>query len=168
VIDALLRSRFAGLAIALGGSAVLGAALAFQHIGGLVPCELCYWQRYPFWIAIPAGLAAFFAPAGKLRVGLLALAGAALATGSGVGVFHVGVEQGWWEGLAACGSPRGLSSSLEDLRARLLAAPVIRCDEPQWSLFGVTMAGYNVLLSGGLAIASFAGTWFAFRGGDGK
>lgn len=71
MIDALLRSRLAGIAIAAGSAAVLGAALAFQHIGGLVPCDLCYLQRYPFWVAIPAGLAAAFAPAGKPRAALL-------------------------------------------------------------------------------------------------
>ncbi|MBL0930194.1 MAG: disulfide bond formation protein B [Alphaproteobacteria bacterium] len=163
-MDALLRSRLAGTAIAIAGAAILGTALAFQHVGGLVPCDLCYMQRYPFWIAIPAGLAAGYAPAGKPRAALLAIAAAALTYGAGVAAFHTGVEQGWWEGLASCSSPRGLSNSLEELRARLLAAPVVRCDEPQWSLFGVTMAGYNFLLSG--ALAAFAGmsAWFALRG----
>lgn len=164
VIDALLRSRLAGTAIAISGAAILGAALAFQHIGGLVPCDLCYMQRYPFWVAIPAGLAAAYAPAGKLRAALLAIAAAALTYGAGVAAFHTGVEQGWWEGLASCSSPRGMSNSLEELRARLLAAPVVRCDEPQWSLFGVTMAGYNFLLSGALAAFAGASAWFALRG----
>lgn len=164
MIDALLRSRLAGIAIAAGSAAVLGAALAFQHIGGLVPCDLCYLQRYPFWVAIPAGLAAAFAPAGKPRAALLGIAAAALTYGAGVAVFHTGVEQGWWEGLASCSSPRGASNSLEELRARLLAAPVVRCDEPQWSLFGVTMAGYNILLSGALAAVAGASAWFALRG----
>ncbi len=164
MIDALLRSRLAGTAIAIAGAAILGAALAFQHIGGLVPCDLCYMQRYPFWVAIPAGLAAAYAPAGKPRAALLAIAAAALTYGAGVAAFHTGVEQGWWEGLASCSSPRGVSNSLEELRARLLAAPVVRCDEPQWSLFGVTMAGYNFLLSGALAAFAWASAWFALRG----
>jgi disulfide bond formation protein DsbB len=164
VIDALLRSRLAGTAIAIVGAAILGTALAFQHIGGLVPCDLCYMQRYPFWVAIPAGLAAAYAPAGKARAALLAIAAAALTYGAGVAGFHTGVEQGWWEGLASCSSPRGVSNSLEELRARLLAAPVVRCDEPQWSLFGVTMAGYNFLFSGALAAFAWASAWFALRG----
>lgn len=163
MFNELLRSRFAGAAVAAGGALVLGAALAFQHIGGLVPCDLCYIQRYPFWVAIPAGLAAAFAPAGKPRAALLAIAGAALAYGTGVAIFHTGVEQGWWEGLASCSSPRGVSNSLEELRARLMAAPVVRCDEPQWSLFGVTMAGYNVLASGALAAIAAASAWMAWR-----
>ena len=66
VIDALLRSRRAGIAIAISGAAILGGALASEHIGGLVPCDLCYMQRYPFWVAIPAGLAAAFAPSALL------------------------------------------------------------------------------------------------------
>lgn len=164
MIAFLLHPRRAGLAIAAGSAAVLGAALAFQYIGGLVPCDLCYMQRYPFWVAIPAGLVAAFAPEGKPRAALLGIAAAALTYGAGVAVFHAGVEQGWWQGLASCGAPRGMSNSLEELRARLLAAPVVRCDEPQWSLFGVTMAGYNFLLSGALAAFAWASAWLAFRG----
>jgi disulfide bond formation protein DsbB len=157
MFETILRPRAAALSVAAAGAAILGAALAFQHIGGLAPCELCYWQRYPFWVAIPAGLAAVTIDRPAARAALLALAAAALLASAGVAVFHVGVEQQWWQGTAACGAPRGVSASLEELRARLLAAPVVRCDEPQWTLFGITMAGYNVVLSGGLAAVALAG-----------
>ncbi len=152
--DAISNPRAAAALVALGGAAVLGAALAFQHLGGLAPCELCYWQRYPFWVAIPAGIGALVLPG--LRAPLLAVAGMALAIGAGIAVFHVGVEQQWWQGTQACGA-RAASGSIEELRARLLAAPVVRCDAPQWALFGVTMAGYNVVLSGGLALLAALG-----------
>jgi disulfide bond formation protein DsbB len=161
VIDAIFSPRNACAFVTLAGAAILGSALAFQHLGGLAPCELCYWQRYPFWVAIPAGALAFALPA--WRPYLLALAGVALAIGAGVAVFHVGVEQHWWQGTAACGSPRPPAGSIEELRARLLAAPVVRCDEPQWTLLGVTMAGYNVLLSGGLAALALAGAARAWK-----
>lgn len=154
MIDAISHPRAAAALVALGGAAVLGAALAFQYLGGLAPCELCYWQRYPFWVAIPAGALAFAVPAA--RPYLLALAGFALAAGAAVAVFHVGVEQQWWQGTQACGA-RAASGSIEELRARLMAAPVVRCDAPQWALFGVTMAGYNVVLSGGLALLAARG-----------
>ncbi len=157
MFETILRPAYAGAVVAAGGAAVLGAALAFQHLGGLAPCELCYWQRYPFWVAIPAGALAFALDNAGARAVLLAIAGAALLAGAGVGVFHVGVEQQWWQGTAACGAPRGLASTIEELRARLLNAPVVRCDEPQWALFGITMAGYNVLLSGGLAAVALEG-----------
>jgi disulfide bond formation protein DsbB len=154
VFDAILIPRKAAILVTLAGGAILAAALAFEHLGGLAPCELCHWQRYPFWAAIPAGAIAFAVPGA--RPYLLALAGLALAIGAGIAAFHVGVEQQWWQGTSACSSPRGPAASLEELRARLLAAPVVRCDEPQWALFGVTMAGYNFLLSGGLALLALA------------
>lgn len=160
MIDAIFQPRLTGAFVALAGAAILGSALAFQHWGGLAPCELCYWQRYPFWVAIPAGALAFAVPG--WRPALLALAGIALAIGAGIAVFHVGVEQLWWEGTQACGA-RAPSGSIEELRARLLAAPVVRCDTPQWTLLGVTMAGYNVLLSGGLAALASLGAWRAWK-----
>lgn len=160
MIGTILLPRNAAAAVALAGAAILGAALAFQHLGGLAPCELCYWQRYPFWIAIPAGVGAVAVPA--LRPYLLALAGVALAVGAGIAAFHVGVEQQWWQGTQACGA-RAPSGSIEELRARLLAAPVVRCDAPQWTLFGATMAGYNLLLSGGLAVVALLGAWRAWK-----
>jgi disulfide bond formation protein DsbB len=160
VIDAIFQPRLTGAIVALAGAAILGTALAFQYLGGLAPCELCYWQRYPFWVAIPAGALAFAVP--SLRPYLLALAGIALAIGAGIAVFHVGVEQQWWQGTQACGA-RAPAGSLEELRTRLLAAPVVRCDAPQWTLLGVTMAGYNVLLSGGLAALALLGAWRAWK-----
>jgi disulfide bond formation protein DsbB len=160
MIDAIFQPRPTGAIVALAGAAILGSALAFQYLGGLAPCELCYWQRYPFWVAIPAGAAAYAMPG--LRPALLALAGLALAAGAGIAVFHVGVEQLWWQGTQACGA-HAPAGSIEELRARLLAAPVVRCDAPQWALLGVTMAGYNVLLSGGLAVFALLGAWRAWK-----
>lgn len=146
-------------AVAAGAAATLCAALAFQHIGGLAPCELCYWQRYPYWGAIALAAAAAFVP-GRPAAWLLAAACLCLLGTAGVAAFHVGVEQHWWQGLAACGGSQAPAANLDELRARLLAAPVVRCDEPAWTLAGLSMAAYNFFVAAALAgLAAFA----AFR-----
>jgi disulfide bond formation protein DsbB len=135
-------------------------ALLSQYVGGLQPCVLCIWQRWPYVAAIVfgiAGLALARRPA-ALRV-LLALAGAAFLVSAGIAVFHVGVEQHWWQGTSECGSSlSGAQMSLEELKAMLEAAPVVRCDEVAWSLFGISMAGYNAIYAG---IAGLLALWSA-------
>ena len=136
--------------------ATLVAALGFQHLGDLDPCILCIYQRWPY-VAV-AGLAALVLAlphSGWLRPALLGLCGAALLVGGGLALFHVGVEQHWWAGTAACEGQVSITrGSIEDLRAQLLGAPVTRCDQVAWSLFGISMAGYNLLVSLGLAVLS--------------
>jgi disulfide bond formation protein DsbB len=135
----------------LGSAAILGGAFAFQYIGGLAPCQLCLWQRWPHAAAILIGLVALLSGwRGLAWLGALA----ALAT-AGIGFFHVGVEQLWWEGLATCtaGSIEGISTA-DLLDPTKDVAAVVRCDEIAWSLFGVSMAGWNVIASLG-----FAGLW---------
>lgn len=130
---------------------ILAAAFAFQFLGGLAPCELCLWQRYPYAIVIGlAGVGLGLARAGvapRPLALLLALCALVLLTGAGIAAFHVGVEQKWWEGTAACTGTLSPSATIEQLRERLMVAPVVRCDEPAWSLFGISMAGYNGLLA---------------------
>jgi disulfide bond formation protein DsbB len=94
------------------------------------------------------------ARAPKLRAALLALCGVALLFGGGVAVFHVGVEQHWWTGTPGCGVP-ATANSIDALRAQIMAAPVVRCDQVAWSLFGISMAGYNILISLALAAIAF-------------
>jgi disulfide bond formation protein DsbB len=137
----------------LGSAALLGGAFAFQHIGGLAPCQLCLWQRWPHAAAILIGVVALATGwRGLLWLGALA----ALAT-AGIGGFHVGVEQGWWEGLASCtaGSIAGISTADLLNPAADVAAPV-RCDEIPWQMLGISMAGWNMIASLGLA-----GVWVA-------
>lgn len=142
-------TRKALIIIAAGGSAVLLlGALAFQYVGGLHPCVLCIWQRWPHLVAVGLGLVALVLP-GRVWPVLGALA--ALAT-AGIGGFHAGVELGWWQGLDSCTGPglAGLSTqALLDPTANV-AAPV-RCDAVAWSLLGISMAGWNMLISLGLA-----------------
>ena len=148
-----LASRI-GLLAALGSGALLGGALYFQYGMGLAPCEMCHWQRWPHMVAIASGLlalASFARPRIALVFALIAIT--ALLVTSAIGVFHVGVEYRWWQGPQACSGniPRGLSA--EQLKKYLFGARMVRCDETVWSLWGLSMAGWNALLSAALAIA---------------
>lgn len=146
--------RTLAVLIASGGSAaILSAALAFQYLGGLAPCQLCLWQRWPHAAAIVIGGLALLAARGAFGR-LLPFLGALAALASGViGTFHVGVEQKWWEGLASCtaGSISGISTA-DLLNPNVDVGAVVRCDEIAWSMFGLSMAGWNVVLSAVLAM----------------
>lgn len=147
--------------LAAGGSAgLLAGALAFQYLGGLAPCPLCLWQRWPHLAAVVIGLGALALPGRMLPV----LGAAAALTTAGIGGFHVGVEQGWWQGLAECsaGSIAGLSVEALLNPAVQVAAPV-RCDEVPWALAGLSMAGWNAVLS-----AALAGLWLAAAAGPAR
>ncbi len=144
------------MALALvGPAAVLGAALVSQYVGGLNPCPMCIWQRWPHGIAIALAAAAWLLlprPAGAwvLRLGALTL-----LVGAGLGVFHAGVELGYWEGPTTCtgGDIGGLSTA--DLLNQIMNAPLVRCDEIAWSFAGLSMAGWNAVLSALLAVITW-------------
>lgn len=123
-------------------SALMLGALGSQYIGGLYPCEMCHWQRWPHDAAIVLALFAFgVRDRGYARV-LTALAALAILTSGAIGFFHAGVEYKWWEGFTQCTST-AKSLTLEDI----MAAPMIRCDEAQWTLLGISLAGFNALIS---------------------
>ena len=142
--------------LAAGGSAaLLLGAFAFQA-AGYAPCRMCLWQRWPHYTAIAAGLAAFaLTPASAHRAAVLravAVVGllAALTT-AGLGLFHTGVERGWWEGPASCSGSGGLGAMTGDELLSLDGAGVVMCDEVAWAFAGLSMASWNALLSLGLA-----------------
>lgn len=140
------------LGLFLASGVILLTALGFQYIGGLAPCVLCIYQRYAYGAAMVCALLAF-SGGRHSATRTPALGGAALsfATGAGVALFHVGVEQLWWEGSSSCqGQALDLSLSVEDLAADLLSRPYARCDQVPWDLLGLSMAGWNVILSLGL------------------
>jgi len=145
--------------VALASAVVLGTALASQYIGGLRPCELCFWQRYPYWATIALGVIGVAAVrrSAKLAASLVALAGLVFLVGAGIGFFHVGVEHHWWAGTSTCGAFDASDTSLEALRQRLMNPPLVRCDEPAFVLLGISMAGYNMLVSLALAAIAFVG-----------
>ena len=129
-------------------SGLMAGALIAQFAFGLQPCELCWWQRYPHIAAIVLATLAIAlknVPAGHHFVVLAALA---IATSGLIGAFHAGVEYGWWDGLTSCSS----SKLGNDPLASIMNAPLIRCDTAPWSWMGISMAGFNFLISLGGAI----------------
>lgn len=131
---------------------LLGGALGSQYIGGLFPCEMCMWQRWPHLVAIFFALDAIAlrrAPKqSSLFVGLAALA---IAISGAIGAFHAGVEYGWWHGLTAC-STAAVTNSTKDMLDAIMAAPLTRCDVAPWSLLGISLAGYNAIISIGSGV----------------
>lgn len=142
------------LALALP-AALLAGAWMFQLIGGLIPCEMCHWQRWPHYAAL--GVAALaFGTRGRPRVALIAVAALLIATSGAIGVAHLGVEQHWWNGFTACTAPTNITGTTAAERLdSLLAQPIVRCDMPQWTLFGVSMAAFNAFFSVAGALTIF-------------
>lgn len=132
---------------------LLAGAWGSQLIGGLVPCEMCHWQRWPHYAAVVVAALAYGVPGRSGKVMLVSIAAVLIAISGAIGVFHAGVEYHWWEGITACSTMvTGDGVSTDEMLRRILAAPVIRCDAAQWSLFGVSLAGFNALFSLGGAL----------------
>jgi len=143
--SAALPHRLQAALVALAVPCALwGGALISEYGFGLVPCELCYWQRWPHEVAIV--LALFSLPFLANRAGqvFIFLSAVAIAVSGAIGIFHAGIEYGWWEGLTSCTATGGFDIMSADV------TPIIRCDEVQWQMFGISLAGFN-------AIFSFAG-----------
>lgn len=136
---------------------LLSGAYISQYVGGLYPCEMCWWQRYPHFEALVLSFIAFFVGNPAYRKALVALAALGIATSGLIGGFHAGVEYGWWEGLTACTAT--ISGSGDDLLKSIMNAPLVRCDVAPWTLFGISLAGYNFLLSFGGAMLILALIW---------
>jgi len=144
------------LVFAASALALLTAYIA-EYGFGLKPCNLCLWQRVPYFLSGALGLAALGMSPGGLRTGLMAIAGLSFLGGAVVAGHHVGVEQGWWGSVASCGGELPLSMSAGDLRAALSAPPDPACDAPTWVMLGVSAATWNLLLSLGLAALTAIG-----------
>jgi disulfide bond formation protein DsbB len=141
----------AALAVTVVAAATLAGAWYFQLVLDIVPCPLCLEQRYAYYLAVPLGVlvalaAAKGAPRAVLLVGLAILALAALGN-AGLGTYHAGVEWGLWQGPTECTGPIGNLGSAADMLKRLDTVKVVRCDEVQWRFLGLSLAGYNVLIS---------------------
>jgi disulfide bond formation protein DsbB len=133
--------------------ALLGGALGSQYLGGLHPCEMCYWQRYPHAAAIVLAALSFTAPAtSPVSRSLTLLAALAIAVSGCIGVYHAGVEAKIFEGITTCTAlPKGLSTA--EMLKEITQAPLVRCDEVQFRFLGISMAGWNAILSlGGAAL----------------
>ena len=135
-------------------AALLAGAWGSQLIGGLYPCEMCHWQRWPHYAALVPAFLAFFVPQRSVRGSLVVLAALLIAVSGAIGVAHAGVEYGWWQGFTACTSTVSFTGgSAADRLNAILKAPVIRCDVAQWTLGGISLAGFNAILSLGGAAA---------------
>jgi disulfide bond formation protein DsbB len=137
--------------LALGIPALLLAGAYLSQYGfGLYPCEMCWWQRWPHFAAIALALVSTVAAPKRAWIALAALA--ILVSGL-IGAYHAGVEYGWWEGVTACANYAAAGGG-DPLQA-ILDAPLVRCDEVPWSLFGISLAGCNFLVSTAAAAAIF-------------
>ena len=133
--------------------ALLGGAYGSQYFGGLYPCEMCWWQRYAHFAALIFAVPAFFFPAqARASRTLVLLAALAIAVSGAIGVYHAGVEAKIFEGFTQC-TALSKSSSTADLLKAITHAPLVRCDEVQFRFLGLSLAGWNAILSlGGAAL----------------
>ena len=146
--------RTARLIALLLPAALLAGAWGSQ-LFGLVPCEMCHWQRWPHYAAVAVAALAFAPLPRPVQMLFVLFAGVLIAVSGAIGVFHAGVEYHWWQGITACTAPVGQGDAM-DLLNQALRRPLVRCDVPQWTLFGISLAGFNAILSLGGAVAIFA------------
>lgn len=152
---ARLELRQAALAIAIVATATIGGALVFQHGWGYVPCKLCLQQRYPYYLGIPIALAAALLPSRWTRAGLYLLALIFVASAA-LGAYHAGVEWGLWLGPSDCGGNTGaVPGKVGDLLSQLNTIRVVSCTEAAWRFLGLSLAGWNVVISAGIATLAF-------------
>lgn len=142
------RFRLAQALALLVPLALIAGAWGSQLLGGLFPCEMCHWQRWPHYAAIVVAALSFVTGRSRsVTRQLVVLAALLIAASGAIGVFHAGVEYGWWQGHTACTATFAAGTDF----LRVIHAPVVRCDTPQWTLFGISLAGFNALISLGAA-----------------
>lgn len=142
-----ISARLLALAVPLG---LLGGAYVSQYGFGLFPCEMCWWQRYPHFAALALATLGLVQPRQRLWP---LLAGLAILVSGLIGAFHAGVEYHWWQGITGCATTAQAGG---DPLAAILDAPIVRCDVPAWTLLGISLAGFNFLISTAGAMAIFA------------
>lgn len=136
-------------------AALIAGAWWFQLFRGLAPCPMCHWQRWPHYTAIVLAALAFVVPGHRNRFGLIVLAALAIAVSGGIGVYQAGTQYHWWQGETACTATIAHGLSADELLKQIMAAPIERCDEIGWSLFGISLAGFNAIFSlGGAALTA--------------
>lgn len=148
------------LAIAVP-AALLAGAYGFEIFGGLYPCEMCWWQRWAHFAGLGfALLSLLLRGAPDLGRSLVWLAALAILVSGGIGAYHAGVEAGVFEGLTTCASSGTTGLSSEDMLKEIMAKPIVRCDEIQFSFLGISMAGWNAILSIAAALGIL---WLSLR-----
>lgn len=159
-MTARLSPASAALAVALLSALTVGAALVMQHGFGYVPCMLCLWGRWPHYLGAPlALLAAFLAwrgNGGAAKI-CLVLAGLLFVGGAGLGAYHAGVEWGFWPGPASCAGANAAPTSAGGLLDQMRTTRIVPCDAAAFRVLGISLAGYNALISAALAALAAAG-----------
>jgi disulfide bond formation protein DsbB len=155
---ALSRPPAAAAMIAAAGAATILGAYFFQYVVGLAPCPLCLDQRIAYYVSIPLAVAiAIAAVSGaprRLLVAGLVIIALVMLFNAGLAVFHAGVEWKWWQGPRDCSGPLTDLGTQGDLLSSLDHIALVRCDEAAWRFLGLSLAGYDVLIS--LALAAIA------------
>jgi disulfide bond formation protein DsbB len=159
----LTARMFAGF-VFVASAIVLGGALGSQYVGGLAPCELCLLQRWPWSVAMVIAIVVLFAGERAALPWLALLLAVVFGIGSGLAFYHVGVEQHWYPGPSACTASGNRAGTVEELRQQLLHQQPVQCDQPAFSLFGISMAGWNLLASLIMTGLCAAAIWAARRG----
>jgi disulfide bond formation protein DsbB len=161
VATSMIRSRpmaAAALAIAVVGAAAILGAWFFQYVVGLKPCPLCLEQRYAYYFAVPLAVLVVlgdqFGASRKVLIAALIAIAAGMLWNAGLGVYHAGIEWGWWPGPQECSGTGASVGPAGSLVKQLESFSVVRCDEAAWRFLGLSLAGYNALIS--LALAAIA------------
>ena len=167
-LSVLLAPQRGLIACALISAGLLAGAFLFEYVGGMAPCSLCIWQRWAHLAVIACAVASLGLGAGapdRLRGGLAITMMAALSS-VGIAGYHAGVEWQLWAGPGGCTARLDTGADAADLVDSLLATPVVRCDDVPWSLFGLSMAGWNMVVS--VDIVALATLSFIFGGRFGR
>lgn len=162
----MLTGRTPLILLLLGSGGLLLGALGFQYIGDLTPCPMCHVQRWPHIAVVLLAVLALVLVRGRFGGWMLLLIAAALLTTAGVGLYHAGVEYAWWAGPGTCSGDGGFDPSkisAGSLKEMIGKAPPARCDAIPWSLFGISMAGYNALISVAMALFALAAGALALK-----
>jgi disulfide bond formation protein DsbB len=160
--------RTAAAAVAVGGAATILGAWFFQVVVGLKPCPLCLEERYVYYFGIPLAVLVLLGESvgssRKVLLGALAVIVAGMLWNAGLSTYHAGVEWKWWPGPPDCSGPLDpLGSAGGGLLHDLQSISVVRCDEAAWRFLGISLAGYDALISLGLAAAAAWGVWMGWR-----
>ncbi|MDQ2891955.1 MAG: disulfide bond formation protein B [Pseudomonadota bacterium] len=143
--------RLARLLALIVPLALLAGAWSFQLWGGLFPCEMCLWQRWPHYAAVIVAALAFMMPP-RVAKGLVGIAALLIAISGAIAVYHAGVEYRWWHGITACTGTLDLRGLTPAQRLdRIMGTPAVPCDVAQWTLGGLSLAGLNAIISLGSA-----------------
>ena len=149
----LPTARPASLLVALGAAAALGTAFYFQYPLGYVPCQLCLWQRWAYYIGIPLALVAAFTNCRRL----LLLVALIFAANAAFGLYHAGVEWQFWAGPSTCGAGADTATS-GNLMDSLQNTRIVPCDRASWRFLGLSFAGWSMVICAGLAVIALIGS----------